>query len=433
MSAKLRKSGDVLVKYIVIHSSSGVEMNVTPQVFNVEIYEDITSPFISGKVFIKDGQNLTNVFPLVGNELIEMELITPGLLDDQGYKQTFFIYGCSDKLKQERISFYELKIISQEAVGNSVTKISRKFSGNPANSVYNILTQSYGLHCNADRVGAIEPCSNNVEFVSNWWNPIKCIKYLTDRSLNTNSSPTYVFFQNKHGFSFVSLDTLFSQDIVAQCFIKNNSATQAAETINSTAQADIEQDYQTIIEMKVDAGYDYFKRLNSGFYGGEVIGFDIATGQYSHNESIRAFNSDNHLNEYSALPLNHVGSTHGNVTLMPYCSMVHDNFSPLNELRYKIERQSFLSRLNVTKLTIKVDGRTDYSIGQLADVLISKDQQILKDEDPYDRLLSGRYLIAAINHSFSTTNNKHECVIDLIKDSYMVDINHSTLNENSKQ
>jgi hypothetical protein len=43
--------------------------------------------------------------------------------------------------------------------------------------------------------------------------------------------------------------------------------------------------------------------------------------------------------------------------------------------------------------------------------------------DPEDKLLSGNYLIAALCHFIN--RESHECTIELIKDSYLVDINDS--------
>jgi len=44
-----------------------------------------------------------------------------------------------------------------------------------------------------------------------------------------------------------------------------------------------------------------------------------------------------------------------------------------------------------------------------------------KDDDAEDKIMSGIYLISAICHNI--TRKSHQCIIELIKDSYMVNIN----------
>ena len=431
MNEVVKSAGDVVVKHVIIQSVNGNTLNITPQVFTIEIYEELNVPFTTGKLFILDGQNLTNFFPLTGNEIVSIDVITPGLEDDQGYTKAFFIYGCSAKIKQDRMSYYELKIISKEAMADKVTKISKKFKGNPADIVRSILKTDKWLSVDDKQIGYLERCSNSIEFISNWWSPVKCIQYAAERALNENGSPSYVFFENKHGFSFVSLDTMFSDNVIKQVFFKDNRSTAAADNIYSTSQKDVNQDYKTIIDLKIDNSFNYFDRVKSGYYNSEAVCYDVTTGQYTHAEITRRFDQDHHTNLYSCLPDTNFGCTSGKMIMTPIHNFHYDDYMSYDDVRTKNERQVLLSRLGTTKLTIKVDGRTDYNIGQIVTVLITKDQQILKNENPYDMLISGNYLISAVNHNISVTRKHHECVIELIKDSYAVDINHSTMNENS--
>jgi hypothetical protein len=68
------------------------------------------------------------------------------------------------------------------------------------------------------------------------------------------------------------------------------------------------------------------------------------------------------------------------------------------------------------KVEIEVFGRTDYTVGRKVYLDTNKMMPIShKDSDINDKLLSGYYLISAINHAF--TSDKHICTLELIKDS----------------
>lgn len=73
------------------------------------------------------------------------------------------------------------------------------------------------------------------------------------------------------------------------------------------------------------------------------------------------------------------------------------------------------------KVSINVFGRTDYSAGQRVHLSVPRSTQIKKNDDPEDKILSGNYLIGAICHLI--TLDSHQCTMELIKDSYMTNIN----------
>ena len=75
-----------------------------------------------------------------------------------------------------------------------------------------------------------------------------------------------------------------------------------------------------------------------------------------------------------------------------------------------------------TKIQVTVMGRTDYTVGMIVELDLNKMQPIQKNEDAKDNIFSGRYIVSAINHYIN--RDKHECSMELIKDSYVVDFNN---------
>jgi hypothetical protein len=81
-------------------------------------------------------------------------------------------------------------------------------------------------------------------------------------------------------------------------------------------------------------------------------------------------------------------------------------------------RISALMQANMHKIEITVPGRTDYCVGQKVAVRLNKMEPFTSQEDDadmIDKMYSGFYLVSAINHS--VTREKHECHMELIKDS----------------
>ena len=124
MSEKLKRAGDVIIGEIILTSSNGMQLDIAPQVVSIEITENLFEPFTSGVLTIIDGQNLSNLFPLVGNEFVSVSFHTPTVGDDQYYYKKFFIYAISDKIKlTERTSGYQLRLISVEATIDRTTRV----------------------------------------------------------------------------------------------------------------------------------------------------------------------------------------------------------------------------------------------------------------------------------------------------------------------
>ena len=88
------------------------------------------------------------------------------------------------------------------------------------------------------------------------------------------------------------------------------------------------------------------------------------------------------------------------------------------------QRISTMKLAEANKLDITVPGRTDYTVGQKVGVVLNRIEPFsVKDKDTTDKMFSGYYLIAAINHHVD--REKHECHMQLIKESSQMDMNRN--------
>lgn len=430
------RAGDVKIKTATITNGWGLVLDIIPQLHVIELYENMFESFITGTMVIRDDQNISNLFPLVGNEYIDLEFMTPGFEGDSIYSGRYYIYNCSDRqITSQRDVVYTLKFITAEGYFNTIQRVSRTFRGTPSDIIQDIVHKPYGL--NSQKNILVEQTSNNITFISNWWHPARCINYACERSLNTNGSSSYLFFETKAGFVFSSLHDLIGDgtDQPYQRFKINNKAKAPANNINSTITNNIVEDYQAILDIKYHTGFDFFERSASGYYGSEVIAYDTATQQYIHSRNGRNFEDDNHLNHFNPVASISPGCTSTNIEYIPYQSL---NFDGCNngitdtDVPFRAAREQTLSQLKTTCLDIRVWGRTDYSVGLVVEVLLPKQQQINPDDtNVYDNVSSGRYLITALKHIISPT--QHVCNIQLMKDSYCIDLDKGGYQDSQSQ
>jgi hypothetical protein len=101
---------------------------------------------------------------------------------------------------------------------------------------------------------------------------------------------------------------------------------------------------------------------------------------------------------------------------------VFNGFTDVSNAKTLQKRISRLQQADVTKLNVNVFGRTDYTVGMVVNVKLNRMEPIgYSDGDIEDKVLSGNYIISAINHYIN--REKHECAMELTKDSFIIDLN----------
>ena len=122
---ELRFAGDVSIEKCDIFTSGGLKQDIAAQVIAITIYEDIFSPFISGSLTVRESFDLANLFPFVGEEMVQIEIVTPTLDSNKNIKGIFYIYKMADRvLLGDKQVAYVLHFISYEAVIDLNKKIS---------------------------------------------------------------------------------------------------------------------------------------------------------------------------------------------------------------------------------------------------------------------------------------------------------------------
>lgn len=415
---RITKAGDVSISNVTIITSRGFAQDITPQVIGVDIYEDMFTPFTTGKIHIYESMNLVNLFPLIGEEVIRISVKTPTFKDEESYIGEFYIYKMDDVIKsKERNAIYTLHFISKESIIDLNKKISRGFKGKVSDIAEFLMKSEWSL--NTKKKVNIEPTANSTRYVSNFWSPVKNLLYISNNAINTNESPSYVFFENKYGLNFVSLDSLFSVGVY-QRFIWDNYVNEN-NSLGGTYHS-LERDYQRILNIYPNKSYDYISRLKTGFYGSELITYDILSKQYSHTAYVPDFKTGNHLNEFPLYSNKAQTAVSSNILFIPKYYNNFDDYDDVTNANTIQKRRTFMSQFRGYKVTIEVFGRTDYSVGKKVYLDIPKDAQITSDDMDYqNKTISGNYIMTAICHNI--TKESHKTIIELSKDSYMVDLN----------
>jgi len=420
-------AGDVEILACNIVSLNGTSVDITNQLAYVEVFEDIFAPFITARMVLKDPIDLPNKIPLVGEERVDLQFRTPGSNDKDVFTNIFYIYKMDGAEKSaEREQVYILHLMSIEGIVDLNKKLSKTFSGKVSTLVEKILKDSTALESVKDY--AIEETSNSTKYVSNFWSPVQNIMYLTSQAQSSAGTPDYVFFENRGGFIFQSLETLYDNPIQSKFVADNYTDLVSKSNINGGSSThDVEADFSKILNYNIPENFNYVDRIQLGMYGSQLISYDITTKRYSHVGFKPTFTTekDKHLNKFSLHSNNLVFQGSSRIFNEPGYFNNFEGYQDVSNISFMQRRNHLISAAEASKLEITVPGRSKYTAGQKVTVQIPIRGSIAgKDspEDSMDKLLSGNYLVATICHKIS--REKHECTMQLIKDSFIQDLDN---------
>ena len=421
-SQVLRFAGDVTIDKVKIITAKGFYQDVGAQVINVQFYEDLFAPFITGSLILKDSLDLVNLFPFIGEEYLELEISTP-TLDKNNIKGKYYIYKMTNReMSGDKSVVYQLHFISVEAVVDLNKKTSRVFGDKISKMIEPFIKdKTFGLE--SDKKVFIEETLNNTKYISNYWTPIENIMYLADTAINTNRSPSYVFFENRDGYYFISLERLYT-NAVFQDFVYDKYTRDDRPGGGSVRNP--EKDFKRILEISIPTAFDYMDRIRSGMLSSRQVSYDVTKKTYSakNYNMFQRFEQQKHLNKYPINSDRSIFRAASRIINYPKNFGNFNGFGDVTNAKSNQERISLLKLAEANKINITVPGRCDYTVGQKIKLDLKRIEPLSKkDGDTTDKMFSGNYIIAAINHYVD--KQKHECYMEIIKESSMMDMNRT--------
>ena len=217
----------------------------------INVYEDINSPVISGDITITDTIGMIESFPIIGEEILELTLSTAGAQQSPtpgpGNSQNslpsekpkiidnrFRVYKVDPPISTtDNSRIIKLHFVSDTQFTNMLSRVLKSYpvqeniqGTNTASNdlqttiadiVRNIFYDFFiGSKKPPKRNSAIkefkvEPTRHPYEASLPNWTPFRCIGFLSKKAISANlyaSGANFVFYQTLQGFRFVSIETL---------------------------------------------------------------------------------------------------------------------------------------------------------------------------------------------------------------------------------
>ena len=425
--------------------NSGKPWDLIPGVQAITYFESISDPYVSANIRILDsGESVIN--KIIGGEEVHMSVVGP---NETEYHYILMVYMVGDRSVSNKIQTYNIGLISAEALTNEARKVSKTMEGRPDLIVKKILTGDDSV-INSEKEIFTTPCGNNTKIHPNGKSPFQVINSLCNGSLSAaksnmkgsdDSSTTndekslggsagYVFFENRRGYHFKSIDAL--------CDTKGEfGGVGTIRTFIDSADDGVSEG--SIINVNFESEINLIHALRLGTYSSQLQTYDISSGNfqvYTYNLN-KEWDNQSHLGSQTKLnPMQEKLS--GQPTRILSTIVDHEKYyngtdtADPDDPGYKNDNNYWdyskhnivqnISRnfmLNTQGLRIDVPGNIDLCVGEIINVIlpssISEDQKL---DEPIDESNSGFYLIHSLSRFFDQRTQQVTTVLKLKRDSF---------------
>jgi hypothetical protein len=447
MTSKLYP-GKYVLRQVGLGSSEGRKgIDITPQTNEVNFFESILSPSVTGYVSVVDNFNYISgvnySLPIMGNEVIYIEIELPPYYiqkDDGSWTQEIpnvihFIGRVTDiknKILQssDKTLAYDIHFATDELVMDRSMRISKSFP----QSKYSDVVSNILSGMNTPSIVEVEPTLNTFNTVIPNWNPFRAINWAAARSISQQyNTSCFFFWQTLYSddplpasgintkYYFWSLDKMidiWEGDVRKTVFFRP-TGTQAQ--IAKRQDPGSYMSFSTALNYQVVHSFDTLENLDLGFFNSTLITHDITKKKYEKY----IYNYETEFPKYRHLDSGKIFtgvSDDNNKVFTDYTnsrilmSSAGTSESP-NLLQYVTQsRINRMQSLNTFKLNLTIPGDGLIQSGDLINFRLPS-PETGQAQNRYDEFYEGKYIVSAIRHSFSRHGAEYRMHMECSKES----------------
>ena len=393
-----------------------LEVPIQGKILNFNYYESIYSPMVTGSIAIEDtGGSVENDLGILatikdGMKITGFEevsfLVTTryGELDFTSYP--LIVTGSPANLDESNRQVALLNLVSKTEMVSSSKPLSRNYPEAPiSETVTKILNKE--LKISKDKLD-IEKTQNQDKIKGNHQGALDCILKMCKKSIPAEGKdPGYFFYETQDGYNFRSIDGLIKKGI--ESFDNEEYAQMHTYYYFGALAAKLDDEYgndfKVLTTPIVRRDEDQLKALRNGLYNVRIITKNSLTGEYK--EEIKNLLSDTNLGEKQEKPVTnevylksytfHISPGQDDPGVSDTILNNPANYVPQSNMRYSL--------LHSQIVQIQVPCNVQLKAGQVIKLYLENITQSNKNEQVYNNLRSGYYMIRDLCHSFTTTNS----------------------------
>lgn len=439
----IRKEGDFYIDKVELITYNGKSYFLELLNIELSIHEDIFNHTMSGVMALQDSSDLTQLLPLIGEETLKISFTRPsekgrGLLDEY-FTMEFRVYKVDHRRPQGdkfNIQNYALHFVSPERIKDMKAKVWKTYVDMPYSAM---VEKIYNEYLKINKPIEIEPTRFDFKFAASGLSPLQIITILCGRSISDEGNgSSYVFFEDMDKFRFVSIGKLMKEEADIEYISRMSNVLEDQGDIKNRDRT-IEEDVRNIENYAFSSSFDVLGRLQGGMYAQQLLAIDDLRQIWEKHDW-------DHKKEFANMPhldvadictdgLDALGSPPA-VFRMALTTKDHDKvphivarepgIKPNHIEEYLLIRQAQMQQTLGNKLRVNVSGDPRRRVGKTIKFLMPNHygavDEFHKPDPPYDRYLSGKYLVTSLKHRIESSKYYNE--FEFMKDTFMQDIEH---------
>jgi len=264
-------------------ASSGKKFDLTNSIVFADYFEDILSPCITMNLQIASSYSIYNGVPIRGGEKVTIDIETvSGNFKLEG-EYSMYVYKVGAIVTDSNKEFFTLHLVSREALTNETARVQKKYEKKPINDHVSEILKDV-LKTKKFKSQNIEKTSNSYSFIGTMKKPFHILTWLGPKGVPATGSSGksgnkakgvsgFLFYENKDGFNFRSIDTLVSAT-------KSQSGSTSSEKIykysysQAVEQGSVQNNFN-ILNYNFEKNIDLMKSLRVGMYANISYFYDV--------------------------------------------------------------------------------------------------------------------------------------------------------------
>jgi hypothetical protein len=378
----------------------------------LEVYEDIFSPSITGKISVYDYVGGIEKFMFTGGETITLRVTKPGGSNETLISRDDLIVYEIGKIQydNENAMTYELSFTSKSAIASQKKRLYKSFGTDKGlRSVFSKIYSDVNAVSNIN-VNTIDPdIKMQNPFVCPGYTPLEALSQLARRSCALGDY--FVFYEKLNGRNSSDFKHVF----ISLGSLKEfwNNADKLQKLVYQPSQDYINRETNAFIQIKsflIENNFQHLERMQTGFYNSNIRQIDPYSRKYTDSKisykdmaldtdfyTNRILENNNEFLKYDDTYPEFPGER---LIVKPKNDIVLDK---ANWIKYDTYGGLLNSGLRVLADIPGADNRISvgYAVELALPSKVAKAQNLEQSFVAEDEFYSGKYLVTAVRHIFT--------------------------------
>lgn len=420
--------GNIKLKDVTL-ARGGVSYQIANMFGELVFYEDIFSNTMSGYITVYDTTNLADRLPITagGDTTITISLTSSEKDKQFDFKKTFYVYRMVDTIvdtTNNNNMTYRLMFASKEFIADSRKRLNCAFGDSEekgqrlkASKIVDAICQKM-LGIPASKL-KIEETRYDRHLVCANWTPLQTINFLAKTDVlgfgttNKEQDSTFVFYEDKDGYKFVSWSTLLEDRLWAGNRVIDEITLDNRN--NKQNETETKRDPRIALSYVVRQNFDEIENTVNGMYSNRFIYHNLETKSFVEKkwDYVADFNKISHVEGSQAQALVDTGAKRTDrqegkesTTLIP--AEGHYQNAQDATIQWNQAEMARMAMFDNNVVEVLMTGNSGNVVGNVVTFKMFSPTEYGKDRYEYYELLSGKYLVTKIKHKIDANGYRQE-------------------------